>query len=234
MLRRTLIIVVAILAVTGGSATAAKLITGKDIKNSSVTGADIKNKSLGAGELSAAARKALTGQTGPAGPAGAKGANGANGTNGTNGTNGAKGDKGDTGPRGPSDAFAINIPSVHTIDGASDSREIVGGQLPEGNYLLTAKIVVRNHHGVDNNRPNCELGIKVGDDDLFMALDQTDVIVGTDDADEETVVTLLAGAEVPDNGTPYLVRCEPTGDTYDMRFRDRALTAIQVATLTTP
>jgi hypothetical protein len=228
MLRKTLIIVVAILAVTGGSATAAKLITGKDVKDSSLTGKDVKNRSLGVSDLSAAARAALTGQKGPAGPAGPAGANGINGTNGTNGKDGAKGE------RGPSDGFAIHIEGIKTINDASDSREVIGGQLPKGNYLVQAKVVIRNHHAVNNERPNCELGVVVGNDALFMPVDQTDVIIGTEDPSNETVVTLLAGVEAPANNTPYLVRCAPVNDSYDLRFRDRSLTAVQVATLTTP
>lgn len=66
-----LIAILSVVLISAGSATAAKLITGKDIKNSSVTGKDIKNssltgkdirnKSVGAADLSAAAKKSLTG-----------------------------------------------------------------------------------------------------------------------------------------------------------------------------
>jgi hypothetical protein len=93
---------------------------------------------------------------------------------------------------------------------------------------------MENNHAVDFNKPNCELGIRIGADQLFLALDQADVTVGIDDDTEEQVVTLLGSADVADAHTPYLVRCEPTGETYSMTFRDRALVATQVATLTTP
>lgn len=68
-----------------GSATAAALITGADIKNNTVSSADIKDQTLKLGDLSAGAAAALqgeqgprgrTGETGPAGPAGPAGTGG--------------------------------------------------------------------------------------------------------------------------------------------------------------
>ncbi len=224
MLRRTIIAVVAILAVTGGTATAAKLITGKNVKNESLTGKDIKNGSLGAKELSSAARASLKGQTGATGQTGAAGAPGAKGDA------GAKGDKGD---RGPSNAFAARIEGVHTINDANDTREIIGGTLKPGKYVIQAKFVVKNAHaGIDNNRPDCVLGITTGADALFLPLDQVDVIVGTADDTEEAVVTLMGVADLAQANTPYAVRCTPTTtDGYNVQFRDRVLIATQVAEL---
>ena len=62
----------AALALGGGTATAAKLITSKDIKNGTIKLAD----------LSAGAKKSLKGRRGPAGPAGMPGAPGAPGARG--------------------------------------------------------------------------------------------------------------------------------------------------------
>jgi hypothetical protein len=92
--RRTIIACVVVALVAGAtSATAAKLITGDDIKDGSITGADIHNptitnKDIKKGtiikkKLSKAVQDALEQQGGPAGPKGDKG---------------AKGDKGDPGP----------------------------------------------------------------------------------------------------------------------------------------
>lgn len=53
----------------GGTAVAARLITGKEIKNASITGVDIKNKSLTARDF----RGSVVGPTGPVGPPGAPG-----------------------------------------------------------------------------------------------------------------------------------------------------------------
>jgi hypothetical protein len=58
---------------TAGGAAAAKLITGKDVKNSSLTGKDIKNGSLGANELSKSAKTALKGTVGAPGTPGISG-----------------------------------------------------------------------------------------------------------------------------------------------------------------
>ena len=85
--------------VGGGTAVAATMIDGRSLKSESVTGAKIKNGSLGALDLSAAARRTLTGSRGPAG---------------------AKGDAGDRGPTGPAGAGAVT--SVHDLEGKTCTR----------------------------------------------------------------------------------------------------------------
>lgn len=108
----TLIVaVLALVLALGGTATAAKLITGKqiknssltgvDVKNSALTGADVKNGTIGTADLSAAAKKATAGAAGPAGPAGPKG------DTGTPGAKGDKGGKGDTGAKGADTGAAL-------------------------------------------------------------------------------------------------------------------------------
>ena len=77
---------IAMFVVTGGAATAAKLITGKDIKNGS-----IKLK-----DLSKGAKDSLEGERGPEGARGPQGAQGAAGPA------GAAGARGPQGPAGPS------------------------------------------------------------------------------------------------------------------------------------
>jgi hypothetical protein len=219
MFRRTLIAVIAILAVTGTTATAATLITGKQIKNGSVTRADIKNGSLGAGELTRAARASLRGQ---------KGTNGTNGTNGSNGLNGTPGAKGDKGDRGPSNAFATRVADDIVIDGPTDSREVIGGTLPAGSYVITAKVVVENN-GPADDRPLCRLGVMRGE--FFEGLDRVDPLIDNVDPVKEQVLTLMGTATVDAASNEYLVECEPQAGAYNMRFRDRSLIAIQVATL---
>ena len=66
---------VALCVGAGGTAVAAKLITGKDVRNSSLTGIDIRNKSLTKKDF----RGSIRGARGPQGPAGAPGATGATG-----------------------------------------------------------------------------------------------------------------------------------------------------------
>lgn len=87
----TWISLLALFVALGGTAYAAVKITGKQVVNSSLTGADIKNGSIGPADLSAAAKKTLTGRAGANGAPGAAGQAGTNGTNGANGTNGTNG-----------------------------------------------------------------------------------------------------------------------------------------------
>ena len=71
--------IVALFVAFSGTATAALVMTGKDIKNGTITGKDVKNRSLGTRELSKKAINSLKrhaqpsagpGAAGPAGPAG--------------------------------------------------------------------------------------------------------------------------------------------------------------------
>lgn len=91
---------IAVVAATAGSATAASLITGKQVKNGSLTGADIKNRSLTARDFKSAA--SLRGKQGASGPAGPKGDAGPQGERGTAG--GPAGPQGDAGPQGETGA----------------------------------------------------------------------------------------------------------------------------------
>jgi hypothetical protein len=95
-------ILVVVLAV-GGTATAARLITGKDIRNNSITGKDIRNKSLTAADFrgSVAGAPGATGPEGPQGPGGATGPGGPTGPSGTTGPSGATGPTGLPGATGP-------------------------------------------------------------------------------------------------------------------------------------
>jgi hypothetical protein len=78
-----IVAIIALIVAASGSALAATIITGAnikngsvtglDIKNGSLTGTDVKNSSLGTADLSATARAALKGQAGAQGPAGPSG-----------------------------------------------------------------------------------------------------------------------------------------------------------------
>jgi len=80
--------------VTGGTAGAAKLLTGKDIKDNSITSADVRDRSLTPADFNGSV-------AGPAGPAGPQGAPGLPGAPGPKGETGAIGPVGPTGPAGP-------------------------------------------------------------------------------------------------------------------------------------
>lgn len=82
-------------------AVAAKMITGKQIKNGTVTSADIKNRTLQKADLSTKAQAALKGPAGEPGTDGAPGADGAPGVAGAPGAPGAPGPAGAAGAVGP-------------------------------------------------------------------------------------------------------------------------------------
>lgn len=138
-------------AVGGGTATAAKLLTGSDVRNSSLTGADlrnnsltgadIKNRSISASDLSTAAVRSLRGTGSGAGATGATGPAGPAGPQGPQGIAGAKGDTGPQGERGPS-TLVHNAKVTHTIDGAG-TRQVIEFDLGAGKWLVTGKAVVR-------------------------------------------------------------------------------------------
>jgi hypothetical protein len=96
-LRKSILACLAVALILGASsATAATLITGKQIKNGSITGQDIKRGSINAARLA----PGLQDKIGDRGPAGAKGDKGDTGTAGPKGDEGEKGDKGDKGEKG--------------------------------------------------------------------------------------------------------------------------------------
>jgi hypothetical protein len=115
--KKTIVACVAVALIAGTTtATAASLITSKDIKNGTIQASDIKKGTISASRLSSGLRKALgtAGHTGPAGkdgatvygpkgdvgPQGPQGERGAPGRDGA-GNDGAAGPKGDTGSVGP-------------------------------------------------------------------------------------------------------------------------------------
>jgi hypothetical protein len=141
------------LAVAGaGTAQAANLltgadikdgtITGKDIRSGSITGSDIKVGSIQASDLSAKAEKALDGKdgapgakgdTGATGAQGAKGDTGATGAQGAQGAQGAKGNTGSTGAPGPKgDTGATGARGATGANGANGAQGPQGPEGPEG------------------------------------------------------------------------------------------------------
>lgn len=101
----------ALLLSLGGTAYAAVVITGKNVKDSSLTGADVQNGSLASKDLSAAARASFKGARGSQGPAGPMGISGFDGAR---GTTGATGPQGDTGANGEPAAVVTSFASRDT------------------------------------------------------------------------------------------------------------------------
>jgi hypothetical protein len=131
--------VVALFVALGGSATAAVLINGKDIKAGTIAGKAIKVNTIGsekikngsllstdfkAGQLPAGAR-------GPGGPQGAQGPQGAAGANGVNGQGGAT---------GPSDIYAAGVAGGSASQVTTTAPVVIASTtVPAGSYLLGAK-----------------------------------------------------------------------------------------------
>jgi hypothetical protein len=87
--------IVALFVAFSGTATAALVMTGKQIKDGTITSKDLRNRTLGTNKLSKKAVSSLKGQRGPAG------AQGPRGEAGVQGVQGPKGDTGAIGPQGP-------------------------------------------------------------------------------------------------------------------------------------
>ena len=146
---------IAVFVALGGTATAALVITGqnvkdaslsgKDVRNASLTTSDIKNGSLlkadfRAGQLPAGPQ----GSSGAVGPAGAPGAAGAAGPAGTGtATKGPQGLPGDTGATGPQGETGTVDTSNFYTKGQSDGR-FVAGTAVSGRGIIPDGDIVRN------------------------------------------------------------------------------------------
>jgi hypothetical protein len=109
----------------GGSAYAAKAITGRQIKDSSLTTKDVKDRSLLSRDFrSGQLPRGLQGQQGPQGQAG------------QNGTTGQ------TGPRGPSKTFARAFNPTGTLFFDTTEGTLSTLTLPAGSYAFTAMAAV--------------------------------------------------------------------------------------------
>jgi hypothetical protein len=122
---------VALVVACTGTATAASLITGAQIKNNSVTTKDVKNKSLRAGDF-----RPGTVFRGPAGARGAAGPQGAQGPQGLQGSQGLQGAPGLSDLEMASDSTPTNSASPKTLtvncpadkQAISTGYDIVGGK----------------------------------------------------------------------------------------------------------
>ena len=109
----------------GSTSYAAIVITGTNVKDSSLTGRDIRNRSLTSSDFAGP----LTGPRGPAGPAGQNGSTGGQGPAGPAGQNatGTKGETGATGAKGDAGATGANGDTGATgADGATGPAGAVG------------------------------------------------------------------------------------------------------------
>jgi hypothetical protein len=122
--RRLTTPVAAILAaflVMGGTAVAAKMITGAQIKNNSITGVDVKNRSLTSADFAGS----VSGGQGGSGAQGARGPTGAGGPAGATGATGVTGPPGSPGAPGITATYPFSSSSAGTVPG-STPRIFVG------------------------------------------------------------------------------------------------------------
>ena len=111
--------IIAVMAASTGSATAAKLMSGKDVRHGSLTGVDIKDGSIALKDLSRSARKARA----------AAGA----GVNGVNGLHGPKGDTGATGAQGERGAAGSDASVTVRKFNNTDERILITGKFQDQN-----------------------------------------------------------------------------------------------------
>jgi len=134
---------VGLVIATAGTATAAKLITG----------AQIKDRSIGERDLAAAVVKKLdrkpgTGPAGPSGPAGERGATG------------ATGEKGATGERGAAGDAALSYTALGTFDFVAPTTmgNVLAITLPAGTYVLHGQVIMETTSTTTAYAGQCFLG----------------------------------------------------------------------------
>jgi hypothetical protein len=131
MKRTILLCALTALVVGGTTATAASLITSKDIADGTIRTRDVKKSAITMNRLSKGVQNLITGasaqsgnptpavpgakgDTGPQGAQGAQGEKGAQGDQGPKGDKGEKGDKGDQGPQGRSGLLPADFAFTNT------------------------------------------------------------------------------------------------------------------------
>jgi hypothetical protein len=128
--RPTVAMVVAMVALfvaLSGSATAAIVMTGSNIKDGTIAGKDLKNRTLGSKKLSKKAIRSLKGKAGPQGPQGAQG------------PQGVQGPPGPQGAAGPSKTYVDNEPGPIT----DQETRVMQVEVEPGSY--TAQVNLELH-----------------------------------------------------------------------------------------
>ncbi len=164
----TVLATVAVVAAMGGTATAATVITGAQIKDGSVSGRDVKDGSLTSRDMNKGMRELMARMNGhkhsdpEPGEKGDKGDRGEKGDRGDAGERGATGAKGDSTPQvvrsAPGEAATFSKDDVIAVTGtgAAEATSIADVQFVEpGLWNITAKI------GVESRSPDdvilCEM-----------------------------------------------------------------------------
>ena len=188
MRRTVLAAAVVALLLGGGTATASKLLSGKDIRNGSLTSEDIRNGTLREGDLARAVRTKLN--TTVSGSPGQPGPQGERGPQGPPGLAGPQGPKGDRGEPAPVDTTVGRL--LYVADGAQ--------QIAHVTYELAEPIVladleqlpfIQEHvYGDGDFGANVILGVDADEDGRYEADDlgwHVDGQVGADLAGDSFV-----------------------------------------------
>ena len=211
--RSTLLIAIALLMITAGTATAASKVL---ITKSS----QVKNGSLDAADLSAKARKSLTGKAGAAGPAGPVG------------PAGPAGAPGATGARGPSEAFVARASGINTavcpVDGCDPGATLRALTVPAGSYLFTASAEIGPTTFVANASHSLECHLVREDNGTFQRTLRVHQVGATPITDDQTVdVTWALTLSAP---TTMSLNCAVGGVKFGAA--NTRITALQVGALT--
>ena len=200
---KLVVIVAAIAVVGGGTAVAAKLITGKQIKNGTITGKDLKAKTLGPKQLNSAALASLQGPAGEQGP------------------KGEKGEAGTVGPTGPAGANGVSKALVRTFAGSVNAGNAFESVMPAGGtpILAPGKWIVTAQAQVIHLSADWKVTCQV--------LSGADVIdevtsAGTAAADRAQIVSHA----VIDSTEIKLLGWQCTDDNTGVLLADRTITAI--------
>jgi Collagen triple helix repeat (20 copies) len=155
--------IVALLAALSGSATAAFVMTGKQIKDGTVTGKDVKNRTLGTKKLSKKAVSSLKGQRGPAGPQGPQGPAGPQGAAGPQGPTGDTGAAGPLGPKGDTGVAQITTRTAgiaFTVNGGTGEHKEQAAMCQAGETVV----------GGGYRLPETSMGVGSGSVPVFAAV----------------------------------------------------------------
>jgi hypothetical protein len=217
------IALIALVVACAGSATAATVITGRQIANRSVSGADLKKRTLSKAHFKAGVLPKAGG--GKEGPAGSAGPQGAPGPQGPAGQNGAAGPQGPAGPIGPSRATHDQIATFGQLP-ASAAPVATILVAANTNQVITAKAVA------DNNGPAVATVVcnVTGPGALF---DKAFMKLGPQlDGELDRLTIALHGAR-PVDGSLFAAITLNCGDGVNgnVQLTDVSLTAVQVGTL---
>lgn len=150
---------------------------------------------------------------------------GAVGPQGPMGPAGPIGAQGPVGPRGPSDGYAFSSGSNILSFVTNTEQNVATLNLPAGNWLITAKLVVNNNQSA-SRQYSCRL--LLGGNEIDNLHDQLQYDIGPNTDTDRAIVTLTGGGTLPAPGTADVI-C--TTNSTSGNWLARSITATQVENL---